>query len=87
MEMRPVDAMAFEEALAELEGVVSRLERGDVALDESIALYERGVELRRRCEGKLREAEERVERITLADGQLPGTPPGAPTGAQPFDAG
>lgn len=76
---KPVDAMAFEEALAELESVVSRLERGDVALDESIALYERGVELRRRCEGKLREAEEKVSRITLADGQ--------PTGAQPFDAG
>ena len=78
-EARPVDGMAFEEALAELESVVSRLERGDVALDESIALYERGAALRKRCEAKLREAEEKVERITLTDGQA--------TGAQPFDAG
>jgi exodeoxyribonuclease VII small subunit len=76
---RPVEGMAFEEALAELESVVSRLERGDVALDESIALYERGALLRKRCEQKLREAEEKVSRITLTDGQ--------PTGAQPFDAG
>jgi exodeoxyribonuclease VII small subunit len=76
---RPVAEMAFEEALAELESVVTRLERGDVALDESIALYERGAQLRRRCEQKLREAEEKVQKITLTDGQ--------PTGAQPFDAG
>ena len=82
-EGRPVDGMAFEEALAELESVVSRLERGDVALDDSIALYERGALLRKRCEQKLREAEEKVSRITLTDGQ----PPGTPTGTQPFDAG
>ena len=74
-----VEAMTFEQALAELESVVARLERGDVALDDSIALYERGAALRTRCEAKLREAEERVERITLQDGQ--------PAGAQPFDAG
>lgn len=74
-----VGSLTFEQALAELESVVGRLERGDVALDDSIALYERGAALRKRCEAKLREAEERVERITLQDGQ--------PTGAQPFDAG
>ena len=79
VEQRPVEGMAFEEALAELESVVSRLERGDVALDESIALYERGAALRKRCEAKLREAEEKVSRITLTEGQ--------PTGVQPFDAG
>jgi farnesyl diphosphate synthase len=72
--------MTFEEALAELEGVVTRLERGDVALDESIALYERGAALAQRCQQKLAEAEEKVSRITLGDG-------GQPTGTQPFDAG
>lgn len=77
---KDVEAMAFEEALAELEAVVTRLERGDVALDESIALYERGALLRARCQRKLDEAEEKVSRITLGEG-------GQPTGVQPFDAG
>ena len=78
MSEKDVEGMTFEEALAELEGVVTRLERGDVALDESIALYERGAKLRARCQQKLAEAEEKVSRITLGDG-------GAPTGLQPFD--
>jgi exodeoxyribonuclease VII small subunit len=77
---KDVEQMTFEEALAELEGVVTRLERGDVALDESIALYERGAKLRARCQQKLAEAEEKVSRITLGEG-------GQPTGVQPFDAG
>ncbi len=77
---KPIPEMTFEEALAELESVVTRLERGDVALDESIALYERGALLRKRCQDKLAEAEEKVSRITLGDG-------GAATGIQPFDAG
>ena len=80
MSEKEVDQMTFEEALAELEGVVTRLERGDVALDESIALYERGAKLRARCQQKLAEAEEKVSRITLGEG-------GQPTGVQPFDAG
>ena len=80
MSEKNVEEMTFEEALAELEGVVTRLERGDVALDESIALYERGARLRARCQQKLAEAEEKVSRITLGDG-------GQPTGLQPFDAG
>ena len=80
MSEKDVEAMTFEEALGELEGVVARLERGDVALDESIALYERGAKLRARCQQKLAEAEEKVSRITLGDG-------GQPTGLQPFDAG
>ncbi|CAA9436745.1 MAG: Exodeoxyribonuclease VII small subunit [uncultured Rubellimicrobium sp.] len=78
--MNEIAEMTFEQALAELESVVTRLERGDVALDESIALYERGALLRKRCQDKLAEAEEKVSRITLGDG-------GAPTGTQPFDAG
>jgi exodeoxyribonuclease VII small subunit len=77
---KPIAEMTFEEALAELESVVTRLERGDVALDESISLYERGAALRKRCQDKLAEAEEKVSRITLGDG-------GQPTGVQPFDAG
>lgn len=75
---RPVDEMTFEEAMAELEQVLGQLERGDVALDASINLYERGAELKKRCEAKLKEAEEKVASITLdSDGN--------PTGTQPLD--
>lgn len=70
----PVNEMSFEQAMAELEGVLSQLERGDVALDDSIALYERGAALKARCEAKLKEAEEKVAAITLdADGAPSGT--------------
>jgi len=73
---RPVEEMSFEEAMAELEAVVGQLERGEVALDASIALYERGAKLKARCEVKLREAEEKVAQITLdADGKPTGTTP------------
>jgi exodeoxyribonuclease VII small subunit len=72
----PVTELSFEQAMAELEEVVGRLERGDVALDESIRLYERGARLRKRCEEKLREAEEKVAAITLdAEGNPTGTVP------------
>jgi exodeoxyribonuclease VII small subunit len=73
---RPVEKMSFEEAMAELEAVVGQLERGEVALDQSIALYERGAKLKARCEVKLREAEEKVAQITLdAEGEPAGTTP------------
>lgn len=73
---RPVAEMTFEEAMAELEQVLGQLERGDVALDASIQLYERGAELKKRCEAKLKEAEEKVAAITLdADGNPTGTAP------------
>jgi exodeoxyribonuclease VII small subunit len=49
----PVEEMSFEAAMAELEKVLGQLERGDVALDESISLYERGAKLKKRCETKL----------------------------------
>ncbi len=55
-----VNEMSFEDAMKELEAVVGQLERGDVALDASIALYERGAALKARCEAKLKEAEEKV---------------------------
>ncbi len=72
----PVDEMSFEQAMAELEQVLSQLERGDVALDDSIKLYERGAELKKRCEAKLKEAEEKVAAITLdGDGNPAGLKP------------
>ncbi len=72
----PITEMSFEQAMKELEQVVGKLERGDVALEESITLYERGAELKKRCEAKLKEAEEKVAAITLdRDGTPTGTTP------------
>ena len=72
----PVSEMSFEAAMAELETVVGKLERGDVALEESIRLYERGAELKKRCEDKLREAEMKVAQITQdSEGNPTGTTP------------
>ncbi|MGP6088116.1 exodeoxyribonuclease VII small subunit [Antarctobacter jejuensis] len=72
----PVEEMSFEQAMAELEKTVGMLERGDVALEDSIKLYERGAALRKRCDQKLKEAEEKVAAITLdADGNPAGTKP------------
>ena len=74
-----IKEMTFERAWKELEGIVSRLERGDVELEESIAIYERGEVLRDHCDRLLRQAEAKVEKITLgADG--------APRGTEPLDA-
>lgn len=68
--------LSFEDAMRELETVVGQLERGDVALEESISLYERGAALKAHCEAKLKAAEEKVAQITLsADGQPTGTTP------------
>jgi exodeoxyribonuclease VII small subunit len=75
---KPVTDLTFEEALRELETVVGKLERGDVALEDSIALYERGAALKAACEKKLAEAEEKIARITLG-------PDGQPTGLAPLD--
>ena len=70
----PVAELTFEAAMAELERVVGRLESGDVPLADSIRLYERGDALRKRCEGLLREAEQKVEQITTdAEGAAVGT--------------
>jgi len=71
--------MTFERALKELEGIVSRLERGDVELEESIAIYERGEVLRDHCDRLLRQAEAKVEKITLGADN-------APKGTAPFDS-
>ncbi|MFT6224678.1 MAG: exodeoxyribonuclease VII small subunit [Paracoccaceae bacterium] len=73
MSDKPVGEMSFEQAMAELEKVVGQLEAGDVPLERSIALYERGAALKARCEEKLKEAEEKVAMITLnGDGQAVG---------------
>lgn len=74
----PVEQMTFEQAMKELEAVVGQLERGDVALDQSIALYERGAALKKRCEDELKRAEEKVAAITLDAN-------GLPTGTTPVD--
>jgi exodeoxyribonuclease VII small subunit len=59
----PIEQMSFEAALRELEAIVSRLEQGDVDLEDSIALYERGQALKVHCEQKLKSAESRLEKI------------------------
>ena len=67
----PVEEMSFEDAMREVEKVVSDLERGDVPLEQSIALYERGAQLKQRCQTKLKEAEEKVALITQeGDGNI-----------------
>ncbi len=70
-----VGVMTFEQAMAALEQVVSALEKGEVPLDQSIALYQRGADLRAHCAAKLREAEEKVELIRVAEGRAVGTTP------------
>jgi len=66
-----IDALSFEDALAELEQIVRRLESGSGKLDDAIAAYERGALLKRHCEAKLREAQARVDKIVIgADGKI-----------------
>jgi exodeoxyribonuclease VII small subunit len=59
----PVETLSFEAALKELEGIVSRLEQGEVELEDSISLYERGQALKMHCEAKLKAAESRLEKV------------------------
>ena len=82
METQPSDigAMSFEEALRALEDVVRHLEGGEVPLEESIGLYERGEALRRHCQARLDSAQARIEKIVAG-------PDGRATGTAPFDAG
>jgi len=64
-ENRDVSQLCFEDALAELETIVRRLEEGSGGLEDAIIAYERGVALQRHCDAKLQEAQARVERIVL----------------------
>ena len=70
-----VDTLSFEAALKELEGIVSRLEQGEVDLEDSIALYERGQALKAHCEKKLKAAEGRLEKIVAGSKGVEGTEP------------
>lgn len=68
-----VSELSFEAAMAELDQVVAKLERGEVALEDSIKLYERGADLKAHCEAKLKDAEEKVEKISVgSDGKPAG---------------
>ena len=74
-----IEDMSFEQAMNELENVVTSLEGSQIALDDSIAMYERGAALKAHCETKLKAAEEKVAKITFgSDGQ--------PGGLTPFDS-
>jgi exodeoxyribonuclease VII small subunit len=75
MSDKAVETMTFEEAMAALEQVVGALERGEVPLEQSIALYERGAKLKAHCADKLRDAEEKVELIRAQEGRAVGTTP------------
>jgi exodeoxyribonuclease VII small subunit len=75
MTEKPIADLSFEEAMAALEQVVGRLERGEVPLEESIALYERGAALKAHCETKLKDAEAKVELIRAQEGRAMGTTP------------
>ncbi len=72
-----VNNLSFEAALKQLEEIVTKLERGDVPLEESIAIYERGEALKKHCEALLARAEERVEKIRTQEGKA--------VAVEPFD--
>jgi exodeoxyribonuclease VII small subunit len=73
-----IESLNFEQALAELEKIVTSLEQGNVALEQSIETYERGEALKKHCQTLLKAAEDRVEKIRL-------TPDGSPNGTEPLD--
>lgn len=71
----PVEQLTFETALGELESIVRDLERGDTALEDSISAYERGIALKNHCEKKLREAQAKIEKISInKDGAIKTVP-------------
>ena len=73
-----LQTLSFEQALSELETIVRGLEKGETPLEQSIDAYERGVALKKHCEQKLKDAQAKIEKITVsADGSL---------GTQPLDA-
>ncbi|MEQ9640110.1 MAG: exodeoxyribonuclease VII small subunit [Alphaproteobacteria bacterium] len=73
---KEIQALSFEKAMAELDNIVGRLEKGDVGLEESIEIYTRGTQLKTHCEAKLQTARAQVERLVVgADGNVAGTRP------------
>ena len=73
-----IKTLSFEQALKQLEEIVQKLEKGQVDLEDSIAIYERGEALKTRCSSLLKEAEARIEKIRLGPG-------GRPVGVEPLD--
>ncbi len=73
-----VSALSFEQALGELEKIVNQLEGGEVELEKSIEIYERGEKLKAHCDALLKKAEARIEKITLKSD-------GTPSGTEPLD--
>ena len=66
-----LDTLSFEQALGELESIVRGLEAGETELEKSISAYERGIALKKHCEAKLKDAQAKIEKITVgADGSL-----------------
>ena len=72
---KAVNQLSFEEALVELEGIVRSLETGESALEDSIKSYERGTELKQHCEKKLKDAQAKIEKISIANDGTPSTQP------------
>lgn len=72
-----IDSLTFEQALSELERIVGQLESGQAALEESIALYERGARLKAHCEARLEQARLKVEKIVVGPGGAPASEPAA----------
>ena len=70
-----IETLSFEQAIAELERIVQQLESGEVELEKSIQIYERGAALRAHCEGKLKTAELKVEKIVRGEDGQPATEP------------
>ena len=80
MDGNDIEGLSFEAALAELEGIVRKLESGSEPLDASIELYQRGDALKRHCEARLKAAQARIDQISI-DAE------GKPAGTSSFDAG
>ncbi len=78
IEFPDIAELPFEKALAQLEEIVAKLESGKVDLEQSIAIYTRGEALKKHCEKHLKDAEARIEKITLK-------PDGKPSGTEPLD--
>ena len=76
---KEVKNISFEEALKELESIVQKLESGQVKLEEAVAAYEKGVQMQKICEEKLKEAQMKVEKLILDK-------EGKPMGKEPLDA-
>lgn len=75
----PIAELSFEDALKRLEEIVRQLESGDVALEQSISLYQEGDKLRDQCEQRLKSAQAKIDQIQLGGD-------GAPAALRPFDA-